>query len=238
MLYYALVLRHPVEGKPLLPVTEMLTNDHSASSIRAFVERFKRDESNIFKGKVTTPRQVNTDYSKAIILAVLKEFNGESLNDFLNRACRLLRKEANEVDYHLMVPHVGCSYFMHIVHRNVMAIIRSKRNSSSDDYENRLSRWYRFNMYCASLLVNSKTLEEFDAILQDVVICLLSKNQNELVKRAFDRLWKKIHEVKDTFDLSSFVDEFEIDDEDMSECDNSKEDDIFNMRRMAVLLRI
>jgi hypothetical protein len=73
VLYYALVVRHPKEGNPPLPVAEMITNDQSAYSIRTFLERFRRDESLVFKGNVTIPRQLNSDYSKAIILAVLKE---------------------------------------------------------------------------------------------------------------------------------------------------------------------
>ena len=72
VLYYALVIRHPVEGEPSLPVVEMVTNDQSAGNIRAFIKRFRRDESCLYNGQMSFPRQVNTDYSGAILLAVLK----------------------------------------------------------------------------------------------------------------------------------------------------------------------
>ena len=94
VLYYAVVLRHPVQGNPPLPVAEMVTNDHTAPNIRTFLERFKRNEAKIFNGRQAMPRQVNTDYSKAIILAVLREFNNESLEAFLARAFPLLTKDA------------------------------------------------------------------------------------------------------------------------------------------------
>jgi hypothetical protein len=83
VLYYALVIRHPVEGEPSLPVAEMVTSDQSAGNIRAFIERFRRDESRLYNDHMSMPRQVNTDYSRAILLAVLKEFNNETMVDFL-----------------------------------------------------------------------------------------------------------------------------------------------------------
>ena len=48
----AVVLRHPTEGNPPLPIAEMVTSDHSAPNIRTFLERFKRDESKVFNGRV------------------------------------------------------------------------------------------------------------------------------------------------------------------------------------------
>jgi hypothetical protein len=38
VLYYAIVVRHPKESNPPMPVAEMVTNDHNAPSIRAFIE--------------------------------------------------------------------------------------------------------------------------------------------------------------------------------------------------------
>ena len=52
VLYYAIVVRHPKESNPTMPVAEMITNDHSAPSIHTFIEQFRRDEGVIFKGKL------------------------------------------------------------------------------------------------------------------------------------------------------------------------------------------
>ena len=57
VLYYAFVACYPVRGNPPLPIVEMVTNDHSAHSIRNFLERFRRDEAIIFRGNLTIPRQ-------------------------------------------------------------------------------------------------------------------------------------------------------------------------------------
>lgn len=178
VLYYALVVRHPKEGNPPLPVAEMITNDQSAYSIRTFLERFRRDESLVFKGNVTIPRQLNSDYSKAIILAVLKEFNAETLNAFLARAFKILQRKAEVNDFKFMIPHVGCSHFMAIMHRKLKAIIKAKKEQMQPKNQD---TWYRFNMYCVSLLVNARTLEEFDSILKHVATCLLNDHQTDSV---------------------------------------------------------
>ena len=204
VLYYALVLGHPVEGNPPLPIAEMITSDHSATNIRAFLERLKRDESRVFNGRVTMPRQVNTDYSKAIILAVLRELNDETIEAFLNRSFRIVNKKADKQELTKMNPHIGCSHFMHIIHRNLMTISRAQRrvNNDEDTKDIKSEVWYRFNMYSVSLLVNSRTLNEFDSILKDVIVCLLSNHQNNMVRNAFHRIWERIHMEKNDMDIN------------------------------------
>ena len=192
-LYYALAVRHPTIGNPPIPVAEMITNDHSAMNIRAFLEKFKRDDGKVF-GKDVIPRQVTTDYSKAIILAILREFNNESLLLFFNRAHRLLRREGTEEDLKLTTPHVGCSHFMHIVHKNLSAIRRLKKSTSSNN-SNHGDVWYRFNMYCMSLLVNASTLEEFNIILKDITVCLMSKYLVDKVQDSYKNITGRVEKM-------------------------------------------
>ena len=200
VLYYGLVVRHPNEGDPSVAVAEMITSDQSTGNIRFFIERFRRDESRIYSGRLTSPRQLNTDYSKAILLAVLKEFNNETLEAFFQRAFRILNKEGTEQDFELTIPHVGCSHFMHIVHKKIKELSRSKEEV-----------WYRFNMYCVSLLVNARTLYEFDTIFEDVVICLSSKKQTKILSTAYQRLSGRINNMKKDceIDLANFEKEIE-----------------------------
>ncbi|XP_046844891.1 uncharacterized protein LOC124438735 [Xenia sp. Carnegie-2017] len=117
VLYYALVIRHPVENEPSFPVAEMITSDHTTGNIHSFLERFRRDESKLYRGNLSSPRQVNTDYSRALLMAVLQESNNESRAAFFKRAFRIVNGRSLDNDLALIVPHVGCSHFMHIVHR-------------------------------------------------------------------------------------------------------------------------
>jgi hypothetical protein len=92
LLYYALVIWHPVEGEPSLPVAEHMCI-HRKVNICAF----------IYNGHISFPRQVNTDYSWAILLAVLKKFNNETMVDFLARTFRIVNRRELETDLMLIV---------------------------------------------------------------------------------------------------------------------------------------
>ena len=113
-----------VEGEPSLPVAEMVTSDQSAGNIRAFFERFRRDESRLYSAHMSMPRQINTDYSRAIQLAMLKEFNNETMVDFLARAFRIVTRSGSKTDLMLTIPHVGCSHFTHIVDKKIKQLSR------------------------------------------------------------------------------------------------------------------
>ena len=102
-----------------------------------------------------------------------------------------MNKNGLEKDFTLTIPHVGCSHFMHIVHRKIKAIGRAQRRFKNDEKAasgliNDI--WYRFNMYSMSLLVNARTLYEFLQILEDVTICLLSKKQTKLLLFSYNRV--------------------------------------------------
>ena len=95
-------------NEPPLPVAEMVTSDQSAGNIRTFIERFRRDESRLYNGHMSGPRQINADYSRAILLAVLKEFNNETMVNFLARAFRIVNRRGLETDFKLTIPHRRC----------------------------------------------------------------------------------------------------------------------------------
>ena len=50
-------------------------------------------------------------------------------------------------------------------------------------------------MYCLSLLVNAKMMEDFDTILNDIAMCLNCKYQNPEMMKCFDKIWKKIDKL-------------------------------------------
>ena len=55
----------------------------------------------------------------------------------------------------LTIPHVGCSYFMHIVHQKIKSYwtCTAPYFKNNENPPNKLIKdvWYRFNMYCMSL---------------------------------------------------------------------------------------
>jgi hypothetical protein len=97
-----------------------------------------------------------------------------------------------KTDLMLTIPHVGCSHFMHIVHRKIKQLSRVERtilNEKNDHSEDLVKDvWYRSNMYSMSLLVNARTLYEFDTVLEDVAICLSSETQTDMLQAAYRRV--------------------------------------------------
>jgi len=68
VLYYALILAGQGHGAPPLPVAEMLSNDHIVPSISFWLMQFVY---NLSKFTTLTIKYVETDYSWALIQAVL-----------------------------------------------------------------------------------------------------------------------------------------------------------------------
>ena len=96
-----------------------------------------------------------------------------------------------------------------------------KRSSSDGNTECQQDDiWYRFNMYCVSLLVNARTLDEFDSILKDVATCLLNEQQNNDMLKSFDILWQMIHRTEQRGETFK-TEEVSI----KCECDEEDEDD-------------
>ncbi|KAF3837194.1 hypothetical protein F7725_004658 [Dissostichus mawsoni] len=74
---------------PPLPVSEMLTNEHSIPPITFWLMQFLRKLSQYTKIKV---HQVETDYSWALLQSVLLSFNKESIVSYLDRAFAICSK--------------------------------------------------------------------------------------------------------------------------------------------------
>ena len=93
LLYYCLVVPHPRKGEPPLAVAEMVSAEHSALAISTFIARFRRAESLIYNYKQIIPRTVVIDRSLVLLIAFLKEYNNETVKDFINRAFKLVTKQ-------------------------------------------------------------------------------------------------------------------------------------------------
>ena len=70
-----------------IPVSAMLTDDQSLPSVQDWIARFRHDEKKLFgHSNICQPKLIISYESWVFIIAALKEFNTESLKDFLQRA--------------------------------------------------------------------------------------------------------------------------------------------------------
>ena len=113
ILNYFILVDHPAKSEPPLMVAEMISNDHSMSSLQYFLSRFRHSEAMLFGHRnVAMPRVMESDFSLVFILAALKEFNGESLSDFLERAWRISTQTNSEKDIKNIAVQICTSHVM------------------------------------------------------------------------------------------------------------------------------
>ena len=83
-------MRNPKEGRTGIPVVEMLSNDQHASEIKHMLDRFINAAATKRKKNSVTPRTVVTDFSWAMIQAVLRAFNSEDCKLYLTRTWKII----------------------------------------------------------------------------------------------------------------------------------------------------
>ena len=119
MYYYAIVIKHPVEGKAPIPVAELITSDHTVLSLCYFMETFRRAEGLIFGfSSITYPLQFIIDRSMVFLLSILHVYNSESLQDYLERTFRIVTGSGTVKDFRKVSPHACTSHVMHSASKN------------------------------------------------------------------------------------------------------------------------
>lgn len=148
------------KNKPLLPVSELLTNQHSIPNLSFWLLETLRKLGQITSCYV---HQVETDYSWALIGSVLLAFNKETVGAYLERAHRIVSNNClQSVDLpNFTVLHLCSSH-----------ILKAVRQSFAKKTNNKALKEYA--TYCFALLINSSSLEEAKNVFFDVYIVDLS----------------------------------------------------------------
>ena len=130
-LYYALVVRHPRKNSPPIPVAECMSTTHSVYSIRLFLLKFKECHGKIFEKKRLPSPKVIMDYSLALIIASVKEFNGESISDFNERAFGIVSGAADDADLKKTIIHVCAAHVLKLNKNHATELEELKEEKSS-----------------------------------------------------------------------------------------------------------
>ncbi|CAF1474305.1 unnamed protein product [Adineta steineri] len=102
LLYYELSITLPgvVKEDSIVPVTFMISDRHTLIDIIHWIELFKYSYSQVFVGKTfPRPKVVLSDRAQVFLMASLQIWNNECMNDFLNRAYRIVTDDATDSDY-------------------------------------------------------------------------------------------------------------------------------------------
>jgi hypothetical protein len=94
LLYYAMVLQDPYHLNAPIPISELISSRQAADSTGLMIRKLK-ERSKYLGLKVGTPSLLMSDFSMAIIIACLREFNNKSYEEFLERGYRIFMGEAS-----------------------------------------------------------------------------------------------------------------------------------------------
>ena len=100
LLYYSLVVRHPVSKCPPVAVAELLSTEHSVLAITHFLEAVRRAEGLIYGfSNLVKPHCVVIDRSLVLLISFLRVYNSEAImNTYLHRCFRVVTGCASEQD--------------------------------------------------------------------------------------------------------------------------------------------
>ena len=111
--YYSLVVKHPVSGKPPIPVAEYISCDQTVLAVSSFLQSFRRAESLLFgSGASIKPIRVIIDRSIVLLISFLHVFNMETVNDYLLRTFRIVSGAGQRKDFEKILPHACTSHVM------------------------------------------------------------------------------------------------------------------------------
>ena len=117
--YYAIVLKHSVDGKAPIAVAELITEDHTVLSISFFLQSFRRAKSLLYGAcNLINPGQVIIDRSQVLLISFLQVYCMESIGDYLHRAFRIVSGSGKPKDFLKILPHACTSHVMNSVKKD------------------------------------------------------------------------------------------------------------------------
>lgn len=119
VLYYSLIIGHPTGNSPL-PVAEMISNAHDVPVLNNFLQHFLRDV-HVVTGHRCIPKQIEIDFSSAMLQCVVCSACSEDIAGYLQRAWEIVNYTASKHQVQKTVIHVCSSHIMHAVQKHLRA---------------------------------------------------------------------------------------------------------------------
>ena len=119
ILYYSLVVSHPVSKKTPIAVAEMFSSSHSVPTLTSFMMNFRRDVMKLCQGRPATPAHLEIDLSWASLHSCLRGLYDESIEQYFDRCWRIVTFEARGNDIEKGIVHFCTSHLMNTVCRKM-----------------------------------------------------------------------------------------------------------------------
>ena len=114
------MVKHPENGKAPVPVAELITNDHTVLSVCYFTETFHCAEGLLFGfNSMVKPQQLIIDRSRILLLSIIRVYNLESLQDYLESTFWIVTGAGTAKDFGKLLPHACTSHVMHLAKMDI-----------------------------------------------------------------------------------------------------------------------
>jgi len=179
LLYYEISFPNPSKGGSTIPIAGLLTESQAQPMILHFLRKFQYAEKAV-KHNTVQPVLFNTDWGLAILLSLMIHFNLETMPAYIDRCWKIVTGEATEKDMQKTVFHICLSHHMRLMKKLCLDFYKQD---------------FTYGMYLISLLVNARTLAEFEEIWRDITYIVLSENLTDNVISCSRRIDEKINSL-------------------------------------------
>ncbi len=196
VLYYSINLPGHGKDKPPLPVSEMITNDHTIPNVSFWLHQ---TVTKIRKLTVYNIHQVETDYSWALIQSVLLSFNKQDIHVYLMESYKLVKGNDTMTDFSRQTVLHLCS--AHIIKAVQGAIGRRTTDKGLKE----------FATHCVAQLINTTSLKRAVDIFKCMCHVFYTKANTQCVNQCLQQLHDHIRGIKnseDTLDKKQAVDDY------------------------------
>ncbi len=90
-------MRNPLGKSPPFAVCKCISSTYITEAVRSMLVSLREKESIVF-GKTSQQKRIVCDFSKVLIGAVLFDFNGETIQQYLTRAFNIVTGKASELE--------------------------------------------------------------------------------------------------------------------------------------------
>ena len=190
-----------------MPIAEFVTTSHDSVNITKYLFSIKKIFENSLNSKrrFVVPPIVVTDFSWALIIAVLEAFNNCSVISYLQWTYDVLVKysENQQLNQLMKTRIIICQthIFKAVVEKTNSYIENRRSIDKSYDKNNKIKKFF---LFCFTVLQNSTCLNEFNEFIQDIYQIFCKEFSTKKTIICVEKI--KMHILKRNFDIFKIID--------------------------------
>ena len=196
-----------MKNKLILPIAEFITTAHDSVSITKYLFSIKKIFENSMNPnkRFIVPPLIVTDFSWALITAILEAFNNCSVINYLNWTFDVILKYSENIKLNQLMKTRIIICQTHIFKAVVQKtnVIIEKRRISEKNYDDKNTIKKLF-LFCFTILQNSTHLDEFNEALRDIFRIFCLENNTDETSFCIKRIEEQI--LKRNFNLFKIID--------------------------------